>query len=42
MTCGGPQGSILGPLLLSIYTNELPSIPQHSSPHRYLDNTKLY
>ena len=41
MTCGVPQGSILGPLLFSIYTNNLPSIPHHSSPHCYVDDTKL-
>ena len=41
MTCGVPQGSILGPLLFSIYTNELPSIPHHSSSQCYVDDTKL-
>ena len=41
MTCGVPQGNILGPLLFSIYTNELPSIPHHSSSQCYVDDTKL-
>ena len=41
MTCGMPQGCILGPLLFSIYTNELPSIPHHSSSQCYVDETKL-
>ena len=40
MTCGVPQGSILGPLLFSIYTNELPSIPHPSSSQCYVDDTK--
>ena len=40
-TCRVLQGSILGPLLFSIYTNDLPSIPRHSSPRCYVDDTKL-
>lgn len=32
---------ILGPILFSIYINDLPSIPQHSSPQCYVEDTKL-
>ena len=41
MTCGEPLGSILGLLLFCIYNNDLPSIPRRSSPHCYVDDTKL-
>ena len=40
--CGFPQGSILGPLLFSIYVNDLPEVPRHCSTECYVDDTKLF
>ena len=39
---GVPQGSILGPILFSIYVNDLPTIPQHCSSKVFVDDNKLY
>ena len=39
---GVPQVSLLGPLLFSIYTNDMPSCVSTSSINIYADDTALY
>ena len=39
---GVPQSSILGPLLFSIYGNDLPEVPRRCSSECFVDDTKLF
>lgn len=42
VTCGLPQGSVLGPILFSAFINDLPSRLSHCKSHLFADDFQLY
>ena len=41
ISCGIPQGSILGPLFFLVYINDLPNCLKHTTPQMFADDTSL-
>ena len=42
ITCGVPQGSILGPLMFLIFVNDLHKVTQYLDPIMFANDTKLF